>query len=176
MFTFCLLYCDLWMKMKWKNNIRGSYMRKNGMQSCHNLIWFRWLIHAFFGSPCRWNNAQTEHHQEPNFHHYNDDMSTNEDLHHKREQNGDEELTSMLQRYLDNSCSNISGSMGKNKAIETGIIYIDRSRCISKACNQSSHISNIFGPHSKPSICKVCWVSQCLAVCQMNKELWFWHI
>ena len=47
-------------------------------------------------------------------------MSTNEDLHHKREQNGDEELTSMLQRYLDNSCSNISGSMGKNKAIETG--------------------------------------------------------
>ena len=69
----------------------------------------------FYGSPCRWNNAQTEHHQEPNFHHYNDDMSTNEDLHHKREQNGDEELTSMLQRYLDNSCSNISGSMGKNK-------------------------------------------------------------
>ena len=126
MFTFCLLYCDLWMKMKWKNNTRGSYMRKNGMQSCHNLIWFRWLIHAFFGSPCRWNNAQTEHHQEPNFHHYNDDMSTNEDLHHKREQNGDEELTSMLQRYLDNSCSNISGSMGKNKAIETDIIFIDR--------------------------------------------------
>lgn len=80
----------------------------------------------FYGSPCRWNNAQTEHHQEPNFHHYNDDMSTNEDLHHKREQNGDEELTSMLQRYLDNSCSNISGSMGKNKAIETDIIFIDR--------------------------------------------------
>ena len=81
----------------------------------------------FYGSPCRWNNAQTEHHQEPNFHHYNDDMSTNEDLHHKREQNGDEELTSMLQRYLDNSCSNISGSMGKNMAIELGIIFIDRS-------------------------------------------------
>ena len=80
----------------------------------------------FYGSPCRWNNAQTEHHQEPNFHHYNDDMSTNEDLHHKREQNGDEELTSMLQRYLDNSCSNISGSMGKKKAVETGIIFIDR--------------------------------------------------
>ena len=51
-------------------------------------------------------------------------MSTNEDLHHKREQNGDEELTSMLQRYLDNSCSNISGSMGKNKALKTGIIEL----------------------------------------------------
>ena len=84
---------------------------------------------CFFGSPCRWNNAQTEHHQEPNFHHYNDDMSTNEDLHHKREQNGDEELTSMLQRYLDNSCSNISGSMGKNKAIETGVILL---KCVLK--------------------------------------------
>ena len=56
-------------------------------------------------------------------------MSTNEDLHHKREQNGDEELTSMLQRYLDNSCSNISGSMGKNKAIETGVILL---KCVLK--------------------------------------------
>ena len=32
----------------------------------------------------------------------------------------------MLQRYLDNSCSNISGSMGKNKAIETDIIYVQQ--------------------------------------------------
>ena len=68
---------------------------------------------VFCGFPCRWNNASAEHHQEPNFHHYNDDLSTNEDMHHKREQN-DEELTSMLQRYLDNSCSAINASIGKN--------------------------------------------------------------
>ena len=44
--------------------------------------------------------------------------TTNEDLqqqHHKREQN-DEELTSMLQRYLDNSCGGISACISSAAA------------------------------------------------------------
>ena len=46
-------------------------------------------------------------------------MSTNEDLqqHHKREQN-DEELTSMLQRYLDNSCGASISSCISNGAAD----------------------------------------------------------
>ena len=116
---------------------------------------------CFFGSPCRWNNAQTEHHQEPNFHHYNDDMSTNEDLHHKREQNGDEELTSMLQRYLDNSCSNISGSMGKNKAIGTGIIFFDRPSGSYNICTARPWVKSNFLFLEK----------NVFAVCETNKEL-----
>ena len=81
-------------------------------------------------------------------------MSTNEDLHHKREQNGDEELTSMLQRYLDNSCSNISGSMGKNKAIETGIKFIDRPSGSYNICTARPRVKQILVPGKKMFILK----------------------